>query len=36
MIPDRAQNEAQLSATLSADQRKKVLDQVLATLQKRF
>ena len=28
-------NEAQ-SATLSADQRKKVLDRVLATLQKRF
>jgi hypothetical protein len=36
MIPDRAQNEAQLSATLSADQRKKVLDHVLATMQKRF
>ena len=36
MIPDRTQNEAQLSATLSADQRKKVLDRVLATLQKRF
>ena len=36
MIPDRARNEAQLSATLSADQRKKVLDRVLATLQKRF
>ncbi len=36
MIPDRTQNEAQLSATLSIDQRKKVLDRVLATLQKRF
>src|ERR1700722_13540964 len=36
MIPDRTQNEAQSSATLSADQRKKVLDRVLATLQKRF
>src|SRR5579863_10448343 len=36
MIPDRTQNEAQLSATLSADQRKKVLDRVLAALQKRF
>jgi C-terminal processing protease CtpA/Prc len=36
MIPDRNQNDAQLSATLSADQRKKVLDRVLAALQKRF
>src|SRR5580658_6136742 len=36
MIPDRTQNEAQLPTTLSADRRKKVLDRVLATLQKRF
>lgn len=36
MIPDRTQNEAQLSAALSTDQRKKVLDRILATLQKRF
>ncbi len=36
MIPDRTQNEAQLCATLSADQRKKVLDRVLAAIQKRF
>ncbi|MFZ0270326.1 MAG: chromosome partitioning protein ParB [Acidobacteriaceae bacterium] len=36
MIPDRTQNEVQLSPTLSANQRKKVLDRVLTTLQKRF
>jgi hypothetical protein len=36
MFPDRTQNEAQLPATLSADQRRKVLDRVLATLQNRF
>jgi carboxyl-terminal processing protease len=36
MIPDRTLNEAQLSTSLSADQRKKVLDRVLAALQKRF
>jgi carboxyl-terminal processing protease len=35
MIPVRSQNEAQ-SATLSADQRKKVLNRVLSALQKRF
>src|SRR5258708_6997495 len=36
MIPDRTQNEAQPPATLSLDQRRKVLDRVLAALQKRF
>src|SRR5260370_25248961 len=36
MIPGRSQNEAQPLATLSRDQRRKVLDRVLSALQKRF
>ena len=36
MIPRRSQNETQPSATLSRDQRRKVLDRVLSALQKRF
>src|SRR5258708_17280734 len=36
MIPGRSQNEAQPLATLSRDQRGKVLDRVLSALQKRF
>ncbi len=36
MISDRSQNEAESSATLTSDQRRRVLDRVLSTLQKRF